>query len=107
MSSLPDAVDMRPHQVYRVFEGDTLLYIGCARDADERMSMHMEPSSQSATSWDIRMRMTRYEVEQYATKAEARQAERAAIASEAPLLNRQHNPSRYTKRGGLTFREVT
>ena len=95
MSGVPDALDMRTHHVYRIYDADdALLYIGCAQDVETRLSFHCEISSQSPTSWEIAARMARHTSESYPNKALAREAERQAIAAEAPLLNKQHNRRR-------------
>lgn len=97
MSDLLDTEDQRPHYVYRIFDAsDRLLYIGCAIHVPSRISMHVELSAQSPASWVIRREMARWTQERYPTKAEARAAERAAIADEWPVLNKQHSP-RYRK----------
>ena len=98
MSGTFDHEDSRPHSVYRCYDADDqLLYIGCAWDVDHRIWFHMQRSSQSEVSWAVRRRMARYTSQEYPTKAAARSAEREAIANEAPLLNRQHNPRRFRK----------
>ena len=97
MSGSFDAEDKRPHYVYRIYDADDrLLYIGCAWRVNERIRFHCEISAQSPASWVIRRQMARYTSERFPTKAEARAAERHAIATEWPLLNKQHSP-RYRK----------
>lgn len=101
MSVQQDADDQRRHSVYRCFDAEgQLLYIGCAQEPTYRMHMHMQTSTQSAVSWELQERMARWDSVEYPTKAEARAAERAAILAERPLLNRQHNPTRWRKLGG-------
>lgn len=91
---MTDVEDIRPHYVYRIYEGDDLLYIGCTQDVGGRIYMHKQWSVQSPTSWEIARRMTRHTSEEHPTKATAREAERRAIEAEAPLLNIQHNRRR-------------
>jgi predicted GIY-YIG superfamily endonuclease len=96
----PDALDLREHFVYRIFdEAGALLYIGCARDVDSRVEMHR--STTQTYGWTrLRFHYGHHTSEPYPTKAAARVAERAAIAAEAPLLNRQHNPKRWRRVAG-------
>lgn len=98
MSSAPDAELNRPHSVYRCYAGDVLLYVGVAQDVESRMFHQMHPCNfGKQPNRGLQRHMTRYESAQYATKVDARAAERRAIASEAPLLNRQHNAKRFRK----------
>lgn len=103
-SAMPDAEDTRRHFVYWVFaaDNDELLYIGCTRDVRGRVQ-HLSHSSTignpvNAEVW--RRGVGRVESQRYPNKAEARQAEREAIYAEAPLLNKQHNSRRYSKKRG-------
>lgn len=101
MSSAPDANLNRPHYVYRCFAGDTLLYVGVAQDMSTRMFHHMHPCNMGKQpNGTLQRHMTHYDVESYATKVEARSAERHAITTEAPLLNKQHNATRFSKAAG-------
>ncbi len=98
MTDLLDIEDVRTHWIYRIFDKeDQLLYIGCAQDVDSRLRFHFELSVAVPTSWEIARCYARHTSEKFATKALARIAEREAIRLEAPLLNRQHNPSRFKK----------
>lgn len=87
-SRTPDANDPREHFVYRLYDGDDLLYIGCTEDVDARLRLHHVAAKDGTCLW-----------ERHPNKAAARQAEREAIAAEAPLLNKQHNPTRFKKVG--------
>ena len=103
MSGTFDALDQRPHSVYQCYDASgQLLYVGCARNAAERIGMHMQPSSQSETSWYLRAHMARWDAAEYPTKAAAREAERKAIRSGLPLLNKQHNP-RFKKTRAMRY----
>lgn len=107
MSSAPDATLAVPHYVYRCYAGDTLLYVGVARDVETRMFHHLHPCNiGKQPNGSLRRHMTHHESVRYATKVEARAAERAAIESEGPLLNKQHNPSRFRKVAGGTYAAV-
>lgn len=91
----------RPHYVYRLFdENDQLIYIGCARDAQSRVNQHKDWNIPSRTSDYFWRHTLRFTSEKYPNLALARNAERAAIESEVPLLNRFHNPRRFTKVNG-------
>lgn len=105
MSALPDAVLAVAHSVYRCYdESGTLLYVGVARNVEDRMFHHLHECNRGKQpNGTLRQHMSRYEVTAYPTKLEARAAERAAITSEAPLLNRQHNPRRFRKAGTATY----
>jgi predicted GIY-YIG superfamily endonuclease len=101
MSTLALARALRPHFIYRIFDiDDQLLYIGCAENVETRLFFHSSLSSQSPTSWEIARRITRHTSEEFPTLEAARSAERHAIKTEMPLLNRQHNPSRVSRKGG-------
>ena len=105
MSAAPDALLNVPHYVYRCYDQDgALLYVGVARNVEERMFHHLHPCNMGKQpNGTLRRHMARYEVESFATKLEARSAERSAIATEAPLLNRQHNPRRFRKAGTASY----
>lgn len=91
MTHLKDTDDPHAHVVYRCYDADDqLLYIGCTRDLDYRMSL--QPLI-------LMRRLALVTTEDYPNRVEARAAERAAIKAEAPLLNKQHNPTRFAKRG--------
>lgn len=91
MTYLRDTDDPWPHVVYRCYDADdVLLYVGCTRDLDYRMSL--QPAI-------LMRRVELVTTEDFPNRAAARAAERAAITAEAPLLNKQHNPTRFAKRG--------
>lgn len=91
----PDADDTREHFVYRLHsDADGLLYIGCTDNVDNRLNLHHVRGYDRVTS------------ESYPTKAAARVVKRAAITAEAPLLNKQHNPTRFRKIPGGHFEPV-
>ena len=88
--------DETPHYVYRCYDAEgLLLYIGCTYDVVTRMQVHM-CSLDNPASVVLARRMERYEVEEFPTFEEARAAERAAIAAEAPLANLHHQRERVT-----------
>jgi hypothetical protein len=73
-----------PYQLYRHFAADgTLLYVGISRHALTRLGQH------DKALWAPLI--ARVEIEQHATEAAARKAEKWAIVSEAPTFNRQHD----------------
>lgn len=98
---IPDAEDVRRHDVYRIYDAaEQLLYIGCALDGESRIrTWHMNPWC-APLSVKLQGRIDHWTIEHYGNKAEARQAERDAITAEAPLFNKQHNYRRYTHRRG-------
>lgn len=90
----------RPHYVYRIFDKDgRLLYIGCTEQVDQRIYMHRATYT-LACAWEIHEWYDHHTSEELPTLAAARAAERAAIKAEAPLLNRQHNPKRWSRVNG-------
>ena len=90
--------DNFPHYVYRVYDGqDRLLYIGCTVEVGARMAVHRSFGNKSEASFVIGLIGDRVESVQYPNRAAAREAEREAIKAEAPLLNREHNPTRWVK----------
>ena len=105
MSHNPPVVgprDHRPHYVYRIFDADdALLYVGCAEDVETRLSFHCAFSSQSPTSWEIAERMARHTSQEFPSKSTAHAEEIRAIKTEAPLLNRQHNITRFKREFGV------
>lgn len=105
MSSAPDAELNRPHFLYRCFDAEgTLLYVGVTQDVEGRMFHHLHLCNAGKQPNDtLRRHMVRHSSEPFATKVEARAAERRAILNEGPLLNRQHNPSRFRKVAGGSF----
>lgn len=91
----------RPHFVYRIFDAeDRLLYVGCAENVESRIYLHQQISSQFPVSWEIARRIDRYTSQKYPNEQLAHEAERRAIESEIPLLNRQHNPRRFKRVNG-------
>lgn len=79
-------LDPGGHQVYRLY-GATfrdLLYVGVSWSALVRASQHRD----SKQWW---REITRIVVQNFPSRADAEQAERLAIITEAPLYNRQHN----------------
>lgn len=77
--------DTRTTALYRYFDGqEVLLYVGITADLAARDNSHIKHSR-----W---MQLTvRSSVERYANRREALDAERAAIETEQPIFNRQHN----------------
>lgn len=105
MSSAPDAEINRPHSLYRCFDAaGALLYVGVARDVEDRMFHHLHAcNAGKQPNGTLRTHMADYTVEVYPTKLAARDAERQAIATEGPLLNKQHNPRRFRKVKGAAY----
>lgn len=105
MSSAPDAVLEIPHYVYRCYAADnTLLYVGVAQDVESRLFHHLHSCNRGKQpNGTLRVHMARHEADLYPTKLAARQAERSSIAALAPLLNRQHNPTRFRKVNTATY----
>lgn len=86
---MTDAQDTRRQWVYRCFDYDGhLLYIGCTAVPDLRFLIH----GRFITGGTANVTYT-----EYPNRLEARAAERFAIRTEAPLLNKQHNPTRFRK----------
>lgn len=65
--------------VYRVFDGETLLYVGCSMRGAERIPQH------SGKPWWTRA--TRVELEHFTARRDALDAERRAIWTERPEFN--------------------
>lgn len=106
MSTVKDAENHGAHHVYRCYaDNDLLLYVGCAQNVDTRMFHHLSLCNRGKQPNGILQRyMVRHTVTTYPTRLAARQAEREAISTEAPLLNKQHNPLRFRKGvGGVYF----
>lgn len=90
-----------PHSVYRIYdEDDVLMYVGVARDVTHRVYMHEAAAQSSWASTQMVGCIARWTTEEHPTKAAAREAERRAIETEAPLYNRQHNPKRWRRVAG-------
>ena len=91
----------RPHFVYRIFDkDDQLLYVGCARDVEDRINQHTHWPMPSLTSDYFWHHTVHHTSEEYPNHHLARIAERKAIEAEAPLLNRFHNPRRFKRMDG-------
>lgn len=72
--------------LYRHFDKDgSLLYIGVAKDLHARTSQHSD-----ASAWFDQVSTT--EVQYFASRKEALDAEAVAIRAERPKHNKQHNP---------------
>jgi len=90
----------RPHSVYRCFDATgALLYVGCARDIESRIYLHLA-TFQAAASIEMHGRHDHHTAALFPTRAAARVEERRAIHDEAPLFNRQHNPKRWRRVDG-------
>lgn len=78
---MPRAVIITPHQVYRYFDKyGVLLYVGCSLNARTRLAGH-----RARAEWfDQIARMT---IEDFPSKEDGLNAERAAIRSENPKYN--------------------
>lgn len=75
--------------VYRCYDAaDQLIYIGSTSNIEKRMRVHRAHQRSRASAW-LRACMVRYEVTEYDSRAAALDAERDAIAAEAPVLNTQ------------------
>ena len=84
---------MTAHYVYRIFDADgALLYIGATQDVATRL-YHLTALCNRARYGDVARRMEYHTVEEYPTRREAFDAERAAIAAESPLFNIQSRRS--------------
>ena len=96
-----DAEQPGVHSVYRLIAKDgALLYIGCARDVEHRVYMHLQTYTMT-DAWLIHQHYGSHTSEPYLSKSLARAAEIKAIATERPILNRQHNPTRWRRRDGV------
>lgn len=96
---LTDAEDDRLHHLYFLYSADgDVLYIGVATDVQHRVYMHMQTNVCPDAYW-IQRAYTEHSSQPIGTRAEAREAERRAIAEYAPCFNRQHNPTRWKRRG--------
>lgn len=90
----------RPHSIYRIFDASgRLLYIGCAEDVQARIYMHRATYTM-VDAFLIHRHYDRHTSEVVGPLSDARAAERAAIETERPILNRQHNPTRWRKVAG-------
>lgn len=90
----------RPCFLYRLYgEDDELLYIGISLSALGRLSEHL-----AEKSWAAQVRRTT--IETYPTRAAAAAAEVAAIKSEWPTYNVQHNGRRTPEKPVWVFDEA-
>lgn len=105
MSAPPDAALAVPHYVYRCFDATgQLLYVGVTRDLGTRMFHHLHPCNiGKQPNGTLQRHMAEYTAELHPTKVAARIAERAAISTEAPLLNKQHNARRFRKNARSSY----
>ena len=105
MTTLRDEEVNYPHSVYRCYAADgSLLYVGCAADMALRMFHHLHRcNAWKQPNGTLRRHMAHWDAVEYRTKAEARAAERVAIANERPLLNKQHNPTRFQRIKGSSY----
>jgi predicted GIY-YIG superfamily endonuclease len=79
------------HYVYRIYSGDDLLYVGCSNNPERRVKQHrLEKAWQEP--------ITAVLTESYPTLAEAETAERVAIKTEDPQVQR---PARQRRVCGL------
>lgn len=86
--------------VYRVYDRNgALLYIGSTREINARKAIHMADHA-SQIALPMQMCADRWDTTEYPTYEEAKAAEVAAIKSEAPYLNRQHNLTRWHRVAG-------
>lgn len=84
--------------VYRIYDdAGALLYIGSTDNVVRRIDGHFKSQWSCAENAALRERFASYDFEVFPTLAEARAAEKVAIHDEAPLLNKMHNPKRWTK----------
>jgi hypothetical protein len=99
MSTPRDSDNHGEHFVYRCFtEAGELLYVGCTNDVPGRMFHLLHACNRGKLpNGMLRRYMASHTATRYPTRLAARAAERVAIFTEAPLLNRQHNPKRFRK----------
>lgn len=91
----PAAYTERQWCVYRCYDAaDQLVYIGSTGDVENRIYSHFSPGA-CPTSLALQRVYDHHTVTHFASKDEALEAERAAIITEAPLLNRAHNVRRW------------
>ena len=88
------------YHVYRIFDAsDRLLYVGCTQDVTTRIYMHRSTWTM-VDAFLIHRHYHRHTSVEIGPLADARAAERKAIKDERPLLNRQHNPTRWRRLDG-------
>lgn len=81
----PTSRDDQPTTLYRLYDaGGRLLYVGIASDWPRRMVQHRR-----SKDWWWKVASTK--LEQYASRAEALRAEKAAIKKDRPTYNTTHN----------------
>ena len=102
MTDWDDDEWVRKYCVYRIFDArDRLLYVGCTEDVQTRIYMHRATHTM-VDAHLIHRHYHHHTSELIGTSlAEARAAERKAIKEERPLLNRQHNPTRWRRHDGV------
>jgi predicted GIY-YIG superfamily endonuclease len=96
---IPDAADARSHYVYQCFDATgQLLYVGCTQEVEDRIyHLTHECNYGKQPNRALYHLMASHTSESYPDKASARAAEREAIRTGRPLLNKQHNPSRFRR----------
>jgi predicted GIY-YIG superfamily endonuclease len=86
----PDA----PHYVYRLFDADDrLLYVGATHDVETRLWHLLHPCNVGKVPGLTTDVVSRHTATVYANRRAAFDAEREAIRTERPALNRQSLPS--------------
>ena len=99
---MTDYRDVQPGwSLYRLLDAeDRLLYIGCSSEPHVRMYYHESASSPMLDADVIQRHATRCYVTFGSTvRRQALAMEAAAITAERPLLNRQHNYTRWQQVG--------
>lgn len=79
-------LEAQPHFVYTVWMDRTPAYVGCTTNVKRRIREH----SSNGRLW---AKTGRVEVFEFATRSEARDAERVRISKLRPAGNLQHNPA--------------
>jgi predicted GIY-YIG superfamily endonuclease len=79
------------YTLYRFWSGTTLLYVGISNCLPRRMTEHNGFGTYGAPVKDWWTQATQVTLEHYADKTAVRQAEEAAIRTEHPVYNIQHN----------------
>ena len=86
--------------VYRVYDvAGALLYIGSTSEIGQRKAVHMSDRA-NPIAWAMQRCAYRWDLTEYPDMESAKAAEREAIRTEAPYLNRQHNPTRWRRVAG-------
>ena len=93
---------MSGHVVYRIWSGDTLLYVGLTMDLSQRLKAH----SIGKPWW---VEVTHITLTHYESKADAARAEELAIDSESPKYNRSRTYTNVPggRRSNHVARELT